>query len=190
MKPLIVPLALVALLAACGQPVPAPACRPADPPQLSEIETLRALPIEERIETLRSRRERHIEHLYEYVEARVFPENSYVEGRTPVFRDAKGTTCAVAYLMLRSGAGDLVDSIARSRNFIRVMEIQEGPALDWILSSGLTQEECALIQPTYEWREEEPVRRIRKHLFDVARKLRLQSEESLALCAERLAPKP
>ena len=68
----------------------------------------------------------------------------------PVFVDARGTSCAVAYLMSESGNAELVGAIARSDNFVRVGEIRGGPVIDWIRSAGLTQEEAARIQPWYE----------------------------------------
>jgi hypothetical protein len=42
-----------------------------------------------------------------------------------------------------------VASIVASENYVCVPDIERGPVADWILTSGLTLEEAALIQPAY-----------------------------------------
>lgn len=39
------------------------------------------------------------------------------------------------------------NGIAKANNQIRIKDVKDGPILDWILRSGLTQEEC--VQGTY-----------------------------------------
>ncbi len=51
--------------------------------------------------------------------------------------------------MWESGEKALVNTIVDSNNHIRVMEITEGPAREWMEKNGLSQEECAEIQPGY-----------------------------------------
>ncbi|MEJ7598692.1 MAG: hypothetical protein WKG01_12350 [Kofleriaceae bacterium] len=109
-------------------------------------------------------RERAIGRLRVYREAGKFPRNHRVLGTTPTFVDEHGTPCAVGYLMVRSGHQALVASIARADNNVYVERIVEGPALAWILRSGLTQDECALIQPSYDW--ERPPRPIEPFVPD------------------------
>jgi hypothetical protein len=43
-----------------------------------------------------------------------------------------------------------VTAIQRANNFVYVTDVHEGPLVDWVLISGLTQEEAALIQPGYQ----------------------------------------
>jgi hypothetical protein len=94
-------------------------------------------------------RRRNLDFLREYIQAGRFPRNEEVEGETPIFVDARGAPCAVAYLMLKAGREDLVRQVVEEDNYIRIGEVREGPVLDWIRGSGLSQEECAAIQPSY-----------------------------------------
>lgn len=96
-------------------------------------------------------REVHLDRLHAYAMAGRFPRNETHPGvRVPVFIDRHGSACAVAHLMRESGRGPEVESIARSANHVRVMEVRAGPLVDWITDSGLLQEECAIVQPSYE----------------------------------------
>jgi hypothetical protein len=103
--------------------------------------------------TLAGSRLYHIARLREYSTAGRFPRNHRIFGHIPVFIDDKGTPCAVGYLMQRSGAGAVATDISTSNNNVYVEKIEGGAALDWILFSGLTQTECAQIQPSYKWRD-------------------------------------
>lgn len=106
---------------------------------------------------------------------------------------------------------EFFNGIATANNHIRVAEVTGGPILAWILRSGLTQEEAALIQPSYSYLAcdaclpgsekqevgfgqptEESLRiesqdrdRIREHLARVESKLREDSAFSLALAYRR-----
>ena len=51
--------------------------------------------------------------------------------------------------MRRSGSNDAVEEIARHNNHVYVPDVHDGPLMQWVLQSGLTQEEAALIQPAY-----------------------------------------
>jgi hypothetical protein len=46
----------------------------------------------------------------------------------------------------RDGQHDLVMKTAATSNQIRLLDVTDGPLLDWILTSGLTLEEIDLIQ--------------------------------------------
>lgn len=101
----------------------------------------------------RAARARHIAVLREYREAGVFPHNHDFPGeRLPIFVDEHGTRCAMGYLIARSGHEDLVARIASTRNYARVPEMADDPALvAWLEEAGLSLEEAALIQPMYDW---------------------------------------
>lgn len=75
-----------------------------------------------------------------------FPSNVYTGGALNVWRDRDGNFCAAATIIRASGQTALVDQIAEDDNFIRLATVTSGPMLDWILTSGLTQAELALIQ--------------------------------------------
>lgn len=104
------------------------------------------------------------------------------------------------------------NDIATANNNIRIKDIHDGPVLDWILNSGLTQEEAALIQPGYSHLacddclagsetkrktfgrqtedskavEEMDRYRLQDHFREVEKKLRADSAASLKTCATRL----
>ncbi len=50
-----------------------------------------------------------------------------------------------------AGIGKDIRALAAENNQIRIGDLKEGPLWDWILTSGLTLEECALIQPNYSY---------------------------------------
>ncbi|MFT6396393.1 MAG: MYXO-CTERM domain-containing protein [Bradymonadia bacterium] len=90
-----------------------------------------------------------LELLSEYIERGRFPQNRDFAERTPYFIDADGTACAVAYLMIESGAGETARQIASSQNNAYVADIQSDGLVQWLSESGLTAEEAAWIQPIY-----------------------------------------
>lgn len=158
--------------------------------------------VRELYERLALRRAEQIARLHDYAARGEFPINTYISSRrVPVFVDRGGTACAVGHLMRCSGADETVSAIARANNHVRVMDVTNGPLVEWILASGLTQEECALIQPTYdpsmrmrtppEVLESEKIllaqmERLRIHFTAVEEKLRADSKKSLQTALSRL----
>ena len=99
---------------------------------------------------LSEERKRNIAALHEYQARGLFPVNDVDPSRSiPIFVDRYNTACAVGYLMLQSGAVEAVEAIVQDNNLVYVTDVDTGPMVDWVLSSGLTQEEAALIQPGY-----------------------------------------
>jgi hypothetical protein len=90
--------------------------------------------------------------LNEYRNAGRFPQNDkFADQTVPFFRDSRGTLCAMAYLVDRSGRGDLVDKIAKARNNAYIPELTDDRELvTWLDASGLTVGEAARIQPGYD----------------------------------------
>jgi hypothetical protein len=131
---------LLLLTAACSRPEP-PAPDPlAITPHSAAIDlgAIRA--------RLSAHRERQLERLDAYAHAGQFPHDYTTEPSLHMFRDDAGRLCAVANLVHRDGRDDLVDTTARSHNDLAIADVSDGPMLDWILASGLTQEELARIQ--------------------------------------------
>jgi hypothetical protein len=91
--------------------------------------------------------------LREYRDAGRFPVNDLFRHQAlPFFRDSRGTLCAMAYLIERSGRGDLVDRIVETRNNAFIPELADDPDLRaWLDSVGLSVMEAARIQPAYEF---------------------------------------
>jgi len=82
----------------------------------------------------------------EYRQKRVYPHNLYAADMRNVWKDPDGHLCAIATLVHDSGNDDLVDSIAKDENFVKLADVTSGPIVDWILTSGFTQEEAVMIQ--------------------------------------------
>lgn len=112
---------------------------------------LRARDISGLTSSQNAQRERLIAWLTEYRNAGVFPVNDRFPDRmVPFFRDSKGTLCAMAYLIDRSGRRDIVDRIAQTQNNALIPDLASDPQLAaWLERSGLTVGEAARIQPTY-----------------------------------------
>lgn len=99
---------------------------------------------------LHARRQLMLQRLKTYAEAGVFPQNTYRAGAHSVFVDARGVRCAVGELLYLDGQAELVETIRRRNAFVRLQDVAAGPLVSWILGSGLTKEECELIQPSYD----------------------------------------
>ena len=92
-----------------------------------------------------------LKHLKEYISNGVFPVNNS-DMRIPIFRDSNGTWCAVGYLLVATGYGELAESISASDNQIYVDEINDFSNTklgDWADLFGFNRAELALIQPSY-----------------------------------------
>ena len=94
---------------------------------------------------LSARRAQMLAWLDEYVEAGQFPEDAQGSPMS-VFRDARGVRCPMAELIFRSGRADLVDAVAQTHNDLRLADVHDGPLYTWIETSGLSQDEVAMIQ--------------------------------------------
>ena len=88
----------------------------------------------------------------------VFPNNTFEPRKLNVWLDDAGNLCAAATIISASGKTALVQQVAEQNNFIRLADVRQGPLMDWILTSGLTQAEIVAIQepmmPVY---RDEPV---------------------------------
>ncbi|MFK7928574.1 MAG: hypothetical protein AB8H79_10330 [Myxococcota bacterium] len=93
-----------------------------------------------------AQRAQHIDVLERYAERGTFIEAPEVNGYFHRFVDDRGHRCPVAELVWRSGDRELVQSTARDDNEVELATVRDGPLMEWILTSGLTQEEIATIQ--------------------------------------------
>ncbi|HEY7089556.1 MAG TPA: hypothetical protein VH518_15775 [Tepidisphaeraceae bacterium] len=93
-----------------------------------------------------------LQRLAAYRDRGTFPLNEGQSARAaPIFVDRHGTACAVGHLMRCSGWTKVVDAIAKSSNLVYVPDATQSAIAAWVLTSGLTLEEAALIQPGYYW---------------------------------------
>ncbi|QDT01460.1 hypothetical protein [Adhaeretor mobilis] len=100
---------------------------------------------------LAKQRAQQIARLRVYQQRGLFPQNEYdTQCALPIFVDSDNTACAVGHLMRMSGWEKEVELIARTNNLVYVPDVQAGPIVEWVVESGLTLEEAALVQPGYE----------------------------------------
>jgi hypothetical protein len=134
-----VPAGLLVLAACSGSP-PSPAPTRSEPAasEPSERDLVRA--------RLAVHRLRQIERLGEYASRGEFPHNYAKVPIVHIFRDDAGRLCAVANLVHQDGLDDLVDATVSAHNDLAVADVHDGPMLEWVLASGLTQEELVRIQ--------------------------------------------
>lgn len=118
---------------------------------LSHVEhVLRARDVSQLSEAQRQARERHLDTLHAYwVEGR-FPRNELrPDDYLPIFIDEHETACAVGYLMIEDGAGDLAERIHQEENYAYVPDIRTDGVAAWAEAAGFTVDELAMIQPSY-----------------------------------------
>lgn len=88
--------------------------------------------------------------LHNYWTQGIFPHNyDYKNQRKPCFIDQKGNICAVGYLVAQTAGRQTAERINVSHQYDEILAMKDNEVNDWIETSGLTQEECAMIQPTY-----------------------------------------
>ena len=162
---------------------------PLPPDVLDDRAALAALRLE-----LAEHRKVQIERLRAYRMRGVFPRNRVVPRKANIFIDESGTLCAVANLVWQDGLGDAVAQASRENNFVRVAELDSGPLHDWMLTSGLTREEIAVIQAPYapmpidrevSWDAAED-KRLVDHFVAVEKRLVDDTDRSLAIAVSRL----
>jgi hypothetical protein len=150
----------------------------------------------------------NLERFRAYRKAGIYPDNVYTPGLANVWRDQAGHYCAAATIIRASGQAALVAEVAGQDNFIKLADVTSGPLLDWILTSGLTQAEIALIQRPFrpvttrpEIRPVRPVivdaglraaetRRLAKLYAEIDAKLVASQQASLELAVDRLMAHP
>lgn len=147
---------------------------------------------------LGEQRERMIGRLHEYWTRGEFVQNPDPKGGPGNFiLDNRGKPCPLASIIIESGRRDLVEEAARTNNNVKIVDLRDGPVIDWILSSGLTQEECILIQrPSKSGEAEAPIvrrqqsERLADQLSQVEQTLRDSTQRSLTLAVKRLQATP
>ena len=146
---------------------------------------------------LAARRALNLQRLETYARRGAFPDNHVKPGMLNVMIDDEGKICAAASLMARDGLIGLVQQTAQRDNFLRFVNVHEGPLLAWMLSSGFTQEEIDQIQEPYDFipsdepfvapqREDIEKRRLQARFRQVATTLRRSERRSLDVAVDRL----
>ncbi|SDF85921.1 hypothetical protein SAMN04487996_11318 [Dyadobacter soli] len=100
---------------------------------------------------MRIKRAQMLDLLHEYWSAGLFPKNYKHEGRKPCFIDQNGTICAVGYLIEQTADRATAEDINSRNQYATILEMNDKKVDDWISQSGLSKEECAMIQPGYNY---------------------------------------
>ncbi|HEV3191014.1 MAG TPA: hypothetical protein VGY54_10980, partial [Polyangiaceae bacterium] len=189
------------LCAGCSQPRSLVPRRESHGHQTPDRATVRA--------QLAHHRALQIARLTGYAQRAEFPHNFDNPTSAHVFRDTAGRLCAVANLVHQDGRDDLVNATVREHNDLAIRDVNDGPMLDWILASGLTQEELERIQlpapPLARRENRRPDPRlvadnlsdearmnqmVVKHIEQVRRELEANTEESLDTATDRFVTLP
>ena len=100
---------------------------------------------------MRKKRARLLKLLFDYRSAGVFPKNYKYPGRKPCFIDQDGAICAVGYLIEQTAGRAVAEDINGRHQYATIFEMKDRKVDEWIAQSGLSKEECALIQPGYNY---------------------------------------
>lgn len=99
---------------------------------------------------VQEKRSRLLDLLHDYSTNGIFPKNyDYANQRKPCFIDKDGAVCAVGYLIERTTGRALAEKINSKYKYEYLLAMNDAQVDEWILASGLTKEECAMIQPQY-----------------------------------------
>jgi hypothetical protein len=146
------------------------------------LELLRAADTTKLSPPQRAHRQAALASLASYIERGSFPRRTsdIYDGRRPRFIDDRGVPCAVAYLLLASGATELAHAIDAQHEYAYILDIEVPALAEWADDHGLSRLELAMIQPRYGPRHIDE-RRMRSLLEDRKDSLVLQ-------CAREGAP--
>ncbi|MCF2517070.1 hypothetical protein [Dyadobacter sp. CY351] len=98
----------------------------------------------------KSRRTHLLDLLRSYAQAGKYPKNYDYEGqRKPCFIDKDQNICAVGYLVEQTAGRRTAELINANYQYADILDMNSESVDNWIASSGLTKEECAMIQPAY-----------------------------------------
>ena len=136
-----------------------------------------------------------------YQKAGVFPVNTVRPGKLNVWIDHEGHICAAATIIKMSGLDELVQRTGEQNNFIRLANVKQGPLMDWMLTSGFTQEEVAAIQAPFAYPGDETeaineqqraieTARLTKVYKQVTAKLVKNQKASIEIAVSRLMKHP
>lgn len=107
--------------------------------------------------TAKIKRDRIIKNLRAYRTAGIFPKNhDFKDQRRPCFIDRNGNICAVGYLVEKTAGRDLAESINRDFQYSNISEMNSTALSAWLKENGLSLEEAAIIQPSYDWEPGQP----------------------------------
>lgn len=99
---------------------------------------------------VRCKRMELLDYLHDYNKAGIFPE---IDDRSvqylPCFIDKDGRICAVGYLIEKSAGRQLAENINRKCRYKNLSAMNTRQVNEWLSATGLTKQECELIQPAF-----------------------------------------
>ena len=99
---------------------------------------------------LKKNRIRILDLLNKYWKAGIFPKNyDFASQRKPCFIDKDDRICAVGYLIEQTAGRQVAEKINLNHKYDELLAMNDRTVDHWISISGLTKEECAMIQPSY-----------------------------------------
>ena len=129
---------------------------------------------------LAARRKRNLAAFHAYRTKGIYPHNYTRTGPLNVWRDRDGHLCAAATIINADGQTDLVNEVAQVENNVRLLDVTDGPLMDWILQSGFTLEEIDRIQAPAPRPEPRVVQEPKDWRIAVDAKLRVEYEATEA----------
>jgi hypothetical protein len=100
---------------------------------------------------LKTKRNHLLDLLHNYWTNGIFPKNyDYPDQLKPCFIDKHGTICAVGYLIEQTTSRQVANEINSKHKYDELLAMNNPTVDNWVLTSGLTKEECAMIQPKYQ----------------------------------------
>lgn len=113
-------------------------------------ELLRNKDISSLTERQKENRLKMLDLLKDYWTAGVFPKNyDYPDQRMSCFIDKNGRICAVGSLIEQTAGRQAAEEINSKFKYDYLLAMNDQAVDSWVETSGLTKEECAMIQPTY-----------------------------------------
>ncbi|HTL32782.1 MAG TPA: hypothetical protein VL326_06645 [Kofleriaceae bacterium] len=180
---------------ASAPPQDPPAAMPM-PPIDVELPPVEVAPTKaEVLKALKARRAKNLKSFTAYRKGGVYPHNTVRRGPLNVWLDSDGHLCAAATMMDKDGKHELVYEVARTNNYQRLMDVTEGPLLDWIMTSGFTIEEidqiqAPMIEPDYVIDYSLQDQRLAEGYARTEKALVKKQKASLELAAKRLLENP
>ena len=93
-----------------------------------------------------------LDHLHKYWTKGIFPKNYDGENdKSPCFIDKEGNICAVGYLVEKTESREMAEFINADFKSSGNAEMKSSALHDWLKRNGLTKEDAAIIQPSYNW---------------------------------------
>ena len=100
--------------------------------------------------SVQAKRNHLLDLLHSYALAGNYPKNfDFAEQRKPCFIDKNNTICAVGYLIEQTTNRKTAEEINAKFKYENLLAMRDVAVDEWIAGSGLSRQECAMIQPTY-----------------------------------------